>query len=54
MDIPRLSERLLSMIFRRRLEIEVSELKPVSVYYFYINLDRHLLSKEITDDRFRL
>lgn len=28
MDIPRLSERLLSMIFRRRLEIEVSELKP--------------------------
>ncbi|KAF9304280.1 hypothetical protein BGZ74_001919 [Mortierella antarctica] len=28
MDIPRLSERLSSMIFRRRLEIEVSELKP--------------------------
>ncbi|KAG0339662.1 hypothetical protein BG004_006719 [Podila humilis] len=28
LDIPRLSERLAAMIFRRRLEIEVSELKP--------------------------
>ncbi|KAF9546050.1 hypothetical protein EC957_010186 [Mortierella hygrophila] len=27
-DIPRLSERVLSMIFRRRLEIDVGELKP--------------------------
>lgn len=30
MDIPRLSERVSAMVFRRRLEIEVGELKPVS------------------------